>query len=45
MKKSITAKTGNAQVDKLGHTSTNKYGQDPFLKDAKRSKPQDRSAK
>lgn len=41
----ITAKTGSAPVKKLGHTSGNQYGQNPYAKNTKRQAPKDESAK
>lgn len=35
----ITAKTGNAQIMKVGHTSGNQYGQNPHAKNTKRQAP------
>jgi hypothetical protein len=41
----ITAKTGSAEIKKLGHTSGNQYGQNPMAKNTKRQAPQEKSAK
>jgi hypothetical protein len=41
----ITAKTGTADIKKLGHTSGNQYAQNPTAKNTKRQAPQPQSAK
>jgi hypothetical protein len=41
----ITAKTGNAPIKKLGHTSTNRFGLNPHVKDSNRTPPRDEAAK
>lgn len=41
----ITAKTGNAQIQKLGHTSGNQYAQNPRATNTKRQAPREESAK
>jgi hypothetical protein len=41
----ITAKTGDAPIKKLGHTSGNLYGQNPHRKSTMRQAPKDQSAK
>lgn len=41
----ITAKTGNAEIKKLGHTSSNQFGQNPRLKAKNRTAPRNESAK
>lgn len=41
----ITAKTGNATIQKVGHTAGNQYGQNPFAKNTKRQAPRPQSAK
>lgn len=40
----ITANTGNAKIRKLGHTSSDRFGQNPRAK-GKRTAPRDESAK
>ena len=40
-----TAKTGNAQIQKVGHTAGNQYGQNPFAKNTKRQAPRPQAAK
>ena len=41
----IKAKTGNAKIEKLGHTSGNQYGQNPNAKNTVRQAPSEKSAK
>lgn len=41
----ITAKTGDAPIKKLGHTSGQLYGQNPHVKNTARTAPKDQSAK
>ncbi len=41
----ITAKTGSAKIQKLGHTAGNQYGQNPDAKNTKRQAPSEKSAK
>lgn len=41
----ITAKTGNAQIKKLGHTSGTQYGQRPRAQAPNRTAPREESAK
>lgn len=38
-------KTGNAGIDRLGHTSLNKHGRDPHVKVRGPSTPRDETAK
>ena len=41
----ITAKTGSAKLEKLGHTSGNQFAQNPHVANTKRQAPRDESAK
>lgn len=45
MPEKITAKTGNAQIKKLGQTKGNQYGTNPFAKNTKRQPAQDLNPK
>lgn len=41
MPKEIQSKTGNAQIDRMGHTATSKHGSDPNLKVRGNQTPRD----
>ncbi|GIV04108.1 MAG: hypothetical protein KatS3mg015_2938 [Fimbriimonadales bacterium] len=45
MPKGMTAKTGNAQIKKVGHTASNQHGSNPNMKVKGRSQARDLSAK
>lgn len=42
---SITAKTGNASIEKLGHTSIDKFGRNPHMKERGATTIREESAK
>lgn len=41
----MTSKTGNAQINRQGHTASNKFGSDPNYKGKMASKPRDLKVK
>ena len=39
MKQSVTSKTGNAGIKKVGHTTSNRFGSEPMAKERGRGEP------